>query len=93
VSEKALFAAACLTALLALTVLVALGEYASSVTEEGARRTLARAPVSQTDTRITARVTGATYGRARQIVREGLAGRSCCACAATPSASCSSPSA
>jgi hypothetical protein len=73
-SEKGLFLAACLTALLATTVLVALGGYASSVTGSGARRTLAAAPTGQTETRITSRVTAATYRKVDQTVRAGLAG-------------------
>jgi hypothetical protein len=72
-SERALFAAACLTTLLATTVLVALGGYTLAVTDSGARRTLARAPVDQLETRITGRVTGATYAKTERVVRTGLA--------------------
>ncbi|HEX6471714.1 MAG TPA: FtsX-like permease family protein [Streptosporangiaceae bacterium] len=72
-SEKALFVAACLTALLATTVLVALAGYASSVTDGGARRTLERAPADRVETRIAARVTGASYARAERVVAAGLA--------------------
>ena len=73
-SEKALFAAACLTTLLATTVLVALGGYTLAVTDSGARRTLARAPAGQLETRIIARATGATYAKTERAVRTGLAG-------------------
>jgi hypothetical protein len=72
-SEKALFVAACLTALLATTVLVALTGYASSVTDGGARRTLERASPARIETRVTARVTGATYARAERVVGAQLA--------------------
>ncbi|HEU5159990.1 MAG TPA: ABC transporter permease [Streptosporangiaceae bacterium] len=73
-SEKGLFAAACLTTLLATTVLVALGGYTWAVTDSGARRTLAHSPTGQIETRIAARTTGATYAATERAVRAGVAG-------------------
>jgi hypothetical protein len=73
-SEKALFLAAGLTALLATTIIVALGAYAASVTNTGARRTLAAAPAEQVVTRIAAPVTAGSYAKADQTIRTGLAG-------------------
>jgi hypothetical protein len=73
-SEKALFAAACLTTLLATTVLVALAGYTLAVADGGARRTLERAPAAQVETWITARATGVTYAKTAAVVRAGLGG-------------------